>query len=476
MMRTPVTAVLALLACVLVAPRVMPNPAARGPQEGDSSAGAPIDVRLHPACGRPLLVKLSRKLAGSASIEALGLRQEESLSGVTEIEFIDELTRLEGAREEGTRAFLICETTRNGEVIDPPLAGVTVRCTREGAQELVDLVGPRWLPPWVLDEMRAQRPSLGLRITFPEAVTVGRSLKIDLASLAPLLVDSSGQFERAEAELILERCDVEKRTAVFRGRASFTHRDRMGEFGSGALGAGSFAGAGSRGGEPRAGGKGGGGQAEIEVLTSYEADCMIETRPAEGRVLRLTLQGEFSMAGEGRSPIRGEGTFEIDLRTAIGSAVDRARARRPPFRQNTVKLPEFGILFELPSCWAGVEPEERRYSFIRTLQEGAEGKAVVTVWVVVGEGQPLGEFCGKLLQETSASALELKESPVSAPLGLGKTFTFRKEADGEKRLFQLDVYPLGENYLHLQLEGPPRAFQNGAVDFARARRTLKLLK
>ncbi len=423
------------------APPVTP----RSSPGASATTGGGVNTSLAVEIDRPLLCERTLRLAGTVMVDVAGVPVELPIAVRDELVFIDTIEESTTSGVKSSRAFLKAFTEINGEVADPPFNGVRVEYHQVG--DNVDVRLPdSVMPQGLVDAMLRGYRSVGLWLDLPASAAVGGSYDVDLGTLAPVLLSHETVPGEARATLSLESFDPATGVAAFAGEAKLQ------------------------------------GTVDVQGIAATETiqgKCVVRTRPSEGRILSLTIDGAASFGGAGIQPggpkVSGGGKYTVDLSTEIGSDVVRARVRRPQVRQKKVALPALGLELELASSWAQLPPGEVT-GFVQT--SGRTMGAVVELQLVAGDTSNPTKFLDEVGAQIRKTHPDVRTQNVMSPIGKGRSFVFSQEEEGAAPLrVQSEIYPFGQQYLIFKLKADPTpsAFGAAVQDFLGVRRSLKPL-
>lgn len=404
-----------------------------------------IDARLTVPVGVPLLVKRDMKVEIDLAVRVLAIRRKGKLATNSQAEFIDEYSASADKTEDATRTFLKAWDKTNGEITDPPLAGVTVHCVRDDKTR-INLVGPRSLPTSTLKDLLRAFDSLWIWARFPERVVLGQEFTLDLKPIAPVVFGWELVFDSASAQLSLAAWDPEKSVASFRGDIE-VRATTPNESGAGSM-----------------------------ILT-FRGPIEMRTNLEQDRIEEIKLNGELSVTSPPKQVARfsGSGSFRGKLTTVIAKNAARLRKAKPRFRTAVRRAEALGLQLSLPSCWAPVEAEDQAYQLVRTVDRDLGGAHIGLQTIKDSNSEPR-DYLSRLEENFKKSYPKTKAKKVSCKLGPGRAFTIPRK-DGERDVFVLsEFYPYKRGWLIYKLSGDEKACKKALAEFRKARSSLRVAK
>ncbi len=403
-----------------------------------------IDTSFVVPVKRPILCTRTSRVDCELTVRSGKAAQKSKVTAEEDTHFVDEHTLLTADVEECTRLFVKSSVKLNGDIVDPPYAGLQLHYKRTG--EVMNLVikNDRSLPQTALDSHLRAGASLGFWIDLPRKASVGTTYEIDLLSIAPALLGGGLPVESAKASLKFTAYDVATGVAKFEGSAELAEKG------------------------------------EIEGLqgsSEYSGQCALLVNAAEKRIVSASFKGTMRLDLTGPfAETQGQGSYSAEVKTEMGEPVTKARAEKAGFRENTHRVPQYGVRVSLPSYFARMPVDPKYQRFLRTL-DASNGVAMIFFESTPGDPAKSAEFFEGVEAGLKESRKDAKVSRVGSALGLGLAIEMTDKNE-EGTLFQvrMEMYRAKGFYLVYKLVAVPKAFPAAEKEFVEARDSIQHIK
>ena len=390
--------------------------------------------------GRKLLVQYRSEFESSVVISA-GERKIEVPTTIKESAvFVDEFTNVRGQEEiyDMRRTCLLWHTLRNGRQSDPPLTGVDLEYHEEGGQFNLSL-GDRVVPKDTLSALLQQANSIALWAPLPSQVAVGDSIQVNLLSLVPFLLQSTGTIQVEEATLELNSVD-ESSLARLEGILRATEQTDV---------------------------------EGIPMTVSVAGPCSLSVDLRERVIREMTWSGSATVTGSTDvATVSGQGRYDIQVTAQTGAAVDEAMGVKTEYRLNQHVLKPHGLEFRLPSHWYMIPNAE--LGLFQTSLHGKDNLVVLEVKSFGGESAAIEVSIDEAEQMIRANSEGLVVAEVDSPFGKGRSLRCHSRAGEE---FLIEFFRSSENRaVRIRLFGPPRGFRKQLEQFDAIRSSFRRLK
>ncbi len=398
-----------------------------------------IDLRVHVHTGLPLLVEIDRMANATVKVDLpVGKDVTRKIRVREEIDFIDEYTEYGDAGWKADRHFLKYFVNDNDANRDKEVTGLTFTYTYDGNEYFLDTGESRSINVDSFNRLLDQENSLGIWLPFPDSAKPGDEFAVDFYSLATLLIDTDGEIVVTDGKFVLDSVDAEENTALLKGTVEFVETRE---------------------------------ENRLSLRSEFALESKIVIDLANRIISAIEMKGGATISG-GNNAVKasGKANVSIDLSVRSGEAVEKARQKKPKFRDVVWKLANRGVELVLPSHWYQFDDEDEVLFQSTRNRDGDE--RYLAVMTMPSEGAPFGEVSQVVENGLRETVGQLKAGTVRSRLGKGCSFRFSNE--GHDFIFEL--YPLGKShFLRIRLYGRGEGFGEGIKELKIVRKSLKSL-
>lgn len=417
------------------------------PQPGgdavDEPAAKTFDLLLSAEPAGPLLLELESSVDAQISLEAGGKQVEQSVRSTCTRRLIDEITA-PLPHFVATRRILQWNEEEDGEIKDPPLAGLTVAVTVSDDSLGLELKLQDGRRSTQLDRL-LHGAAVGLYVPLLDGVSVGDTLTCTPHVFLHLLFAMEGRISEGSAEFTLAEVDEAAGSAKLTGRATAVEQV----------------------------------EGEIAGQATWDCELELEVDLAAKRVVSAagtaTILGTITMgaqdgAAQGAGPSMSatvRARAKASAKVTAGKKAAEAAKQPAKLRERTHRCPAGGVQLTLPSSFESrAEAPEALFAI-----DYDAGVLVVGV-------QRFERGAGKPAEAVAAAVAELAKLDPAAPKprdvssGLGKGKAIDLLLSGAEVTFE--VYPLGTGQLlRLRIEGSKELRKRHDKALSRMRASLR---
>lgn len=214
---------------------------------------------------------------------------------------------------------------------------------------------------------------------------------------------------------------------------------------------------------------------KLPGLMTGKGSLKIQSNLESHRIESMQFKGDLLFKGEGEQP-DGKGTFNIELKSAVGARAKAAALAKPKYRVRSYNAPSLGITFELPSCWAEFETDEDGHVLMARAAEYDSAPVHISFTYISTRVPDMNQYFKDIDASAKRKPDLLKITAVSCKLGKVRSHTYEVENEerGKVRMIS-EFYPFRDSILVIKFSGAPSTTKKYKNVFVRARKSLELM-